>query len=308
MANWIPPRPAYKRERRTVGFAILAVFLLLLAARLFGDAIPLPYAEILLPLMTWGGALLLPTLAYLLFRGRGYLRTLRLTPARKEHFPLHVATFFAMLCGALLLACLTGGTDTLGNTLTAFDHAPASNLFLAVLAYPVFALLPALLEAFFCFGIVTAEYERRGAFRAVLLSTLVYALFHFDGRNLPAYAFLALLSLLLLYTTNSLFGVLVLHACYNLLCFFLQPYLNALFRYTGSLPLFFFTVTLTLLLSLYFVLRFSARTYRLREEQNIGTPRRAVPYAVQFYTTLDALCDPTVLLAFAAALVGIILR
>ena len=304
MAKWIPPRPQYKRERRSVGFVIAAVLLLSLLARLLGEVLPLPYKEILLPLTTLLAAFILPTLAYLLFRGRGYLRALRLTPPKRAHLPLLIASFFAMLSGATLLSCLTGGIDTLGNTAAAFGSTPTGNPLTILLSYIVLGALPALAEAFFCFGVVTLEYERRGAFRAVLMSTLCFALVHFDPRNLPAYLLLALISLLVLYTTNSLFSVLVLHLCYNLTALFLQPYLNALYRYTGSPHLFFFIITLTLLLSAYFILRLSTRTYRLREEQRISVPRRAVPYAVQFYTTLDALLDPAVILAFALGLVG----
>ena len=307
MARWIPPRPTYKRERRSVGFVIAAVFLLSLLARVFGDMLPLPYKEFLLPLATLIAALLLPTLAYLLFRGRGYWQALRLSPPRREHIPFLIASLFAMLGGGFLLATLTGGADTLGNTVTAFGKAPAERPLALLLSYIILALIPALLEAFFCFGIVTVEYERRGAFRAVLMSTLCFSLIHFDARNIPSYLFLALLSLLVLYTTNSLFSVLALSLLYQSLSFFLQPYLYALYRYTGSLQLFFFILVLTLLLSLFLLLRLSARTYRLREEQQIGVPRRAVPYAVQFYTTLDALLDPTVLVAFVAALIGMLI-
>ena len=307
MAKWIPPRPQYKRERRTVGFMILATFLLSLLARLFGGRLPLPHRELLLPLITLAATLLLPALSYLLFRGRGYLGTLRLRPQRKEHFPLLIAAFFAMLSGALLLSCLTGGIDTLGNTVAAFGNMPTGSPLTVALSYPLLGLLPALLEAFFAFGIVTVEYERRGAFRAVLMSTLTFALLHFDIRNLPSYLLLALISVLVLYTANSLFAVLLLHVGYNLISILLQPYLNALYRYTGTPHLFLFIVTLTLLLSAYFVLRLSTRTYRLREEQSIAVPRRAVPYDVQFYTTVDALSDPTILLSLAAALVGMII-
>ncbi len=307
MAKWIPPRPQYKREHRTVGFLILAVFLLSLLGRLLGDRIPLPYKEILLPLITLAAAVLLPTLVYLLFHGRGYLNTLRLAPPRKEHFPLLTAAFFAMLSGAFLLSCLTGGIDTFGNTVAAFGAPPAERTLTAVLSYLVLAALPALAESFFCFGIVTIEYERRGAFRAVLMSILTFSLIRFDARNLPAYLLLALISVLVLYTANSLFSVLALHLIYSLISLLLQPYLNALYRYTGSLHLLFFILVLILLLSLYLLLRFSSRTYRLREEQSIGIPRRAVPYDVQFYTTLDALLDPAVLLSLAVALIGMML-
>ena len=157
MAKWIPPRPQYKREQRTIGFAVLAAFLLFLFIRLFGDTFQLPHQEILLPLATLGIALLLPTLTYLLFRGQGYVRTLRLAPPRKEHIPLLFAAFFAMLSGTLLLSCLTGGIDTIGNTLTPFATSVASTPFRTILSYLVLALLPALAESFFCFGIVTIE-------------------------------------------------------------------------------------------------------------------------------------------------------
>lgn len=307
MPKWIPPRPRYKRERRTVGFMLLAAFLLSLLARLFGDLIKLPAREILFPLILFAATLFLPPLAYLLFRGRGYMKTLRLPPPRREHLPLLLAALVAMLTGSFLFSCLTGGVDTLGNTLTHFNAAAPEHPLMAVLFYLVVGLLPALFEPFLFFGITTVEYERRGSFRAVLLSSLLFALFHFDLKNLVAYLFLGLLSMLVLYTTNSLFSLLLLHLFYNAIFLLAGPYIIALYRYTGSLALFLFIMIFLFLLSLALLVRLCARVYRRREEQGIGEPRRAVPYNVQFYTTLDALGDPAIIATLAIVLTGFIL-
>ena len=308
MANLIPPRPTYKKERRTVGFAVLASFLLLFLAKLLGDRLPPVISDtLLLPLIAALAALLPPALVYLLLRGKGFSRSLRFAPPQPRHFPLLVAAFFAMLTGPYLLSVLTGGIDTLGTSLAPFTEHEGSAPLSIILSYLTLALLPALLETFFFFGVLPCEYERRGSFRAYLMAPLLFSLFHFDLKNLPAYLFLGLLLVAVLFMTDSLFSVLVLQALYYPLAFFMTPYMNAFYRFTGSPALFLFILVLILLVSLALFFRFGARTYRLRDEQGIKEPRRAVPYAVQFYTTLDALSDPAILLSLTLAVIGIIL-
>jgi membrane protease YdiL (CAAX protease family) len=168
-------------------------------------------------------------------------------------------------------------------------------------------VLPAMLEELFFRGIVAAEYERRGGVRAVIMSTLLFALCHFDLHNLPVYLFSGVLFMLVLLATDSLVATMLLHACYNLVSLLGQRYLNAFYDITGSIELFLFALILILLISLVLFFRFAAGLYRERAESGLLTPRRAVPYNVQFYTTLDALCDPPLLLTVALSVVGIIL-
>ncbi|MBR2465106.1 MAG: CPBP family intramembrane metalloprotease [Clostridia bacterium] len=307
MSKWIPERPPYKKERRTVGFMALAAFLLLFFCRLFIDRLPFADATWLSTPLVACVAFLLPALAYLTFRGRGYTAALRLHFPRGRCTPLMIAAFFALFSGCLLLSLLTGGMETLGNSVLAFDTARPQAAWESLLLLIGGAVLPALLEEFFFRGIIAVEYERRGAFRAVLMSALLFALLHFDISNLLSYLYAGVLLCLVLYATNSLWATAILHVLYNVISLIAQPYLNALYEYTGTVQLFLFIFIIMLLVSLLFFCRACARVYRMRDEQGIQDPRRAVPYNMQFHTVLDALSDPAVILCFALSIAGFVM-
>lgn len=307
MPKWIPERPSYKKERRTVGFMALAAFLALFLCRLLGGRLPFfKTSYLFLPFMALV-SLLLPAAVYLLYRGQGYGTALRLRAPAARYTPLLIASTFALFSGTLLLSRLTGGSATLGSTVTAFDTAKPQTVWETVLFFLGAAVLPAILEELFFRGIVTAEYERRGAVRAILMSAALFSLLHFDPKNILPYLFAGVLLSLVLFATNSLVATMAVHAIYNASMLFSQHYLNALYEYTGTVQLYLFIFTAVLLVSLLFFTRSCARIYRARDERGLEDPRRAVPYNVQFYTTLDALGDPTVILCLGLAIAGFVL-
>lgn len=307
MAIRIPERPRYKKEHRTVGFLAFGVFALLFLCRYFSPLLSLPFAGVLLPLLSASVALLLPLLTYLIYRKKGYMRHFRIQPPRSVHIPLLVAAFFALLCGSFLLSVLCGGTDTFGNTVFSFGQESPKTVWEILLSMLTCAILPALLEELLFRGVMAVEYERRGAVRAVLMSALLFALLHFDLSNVLAHLFVGALLMLVLYATNSLIATAVLHVLCSISHFFLWRYLSALYYFTGNVSLLLFILVLILLVSLIFLCRACGRIYRTRDEQGIGTPRRAVPYNVQLYTILDALADPAIILSFLVAIAGFVL-
>ncbi|MBQ3483815.1 MAG: CPBP family intramembrane metalloprotease [Clostridia bacterium] len=305
MAHLIPERPLYRRERLIVGYLMLAVFALLFFGRLTDGLLDLPLGAMGRSLFVLA-AFTLPALVFLSVRGRGYARALRLRLPHTHHIPFLIAAFFALFSGALLLSVLFGGLDTLGTTAVAFDaskHGTAGETLLSAL---LVAILPAMAEELCFRGIAATEYERRGAVRAILLSTLLFALVHFDPHNLLAYLFSGVLLALVLYATDSLLATMLLHALYNLLALFTHGYLHTLYRITGSVTLFLFFFIVILLVSLLLLARFGTRIYRQRDTLNMRDPRRDVPWNVQFHTILDALADPPLLLTLVLAVTGMI--
>ena len=307
MPNLIPERPIYKRERLLIGFPVLALFALLFATRLLDRWIHLPFDILWIKLVAELVVFLLPTVIFLMMRGAGYSRILRLRMPAPTHIPLMIAAFFALITGSILLSILCGGIGSLGNSATIYETAPAPNWFYGIAMSVVLAVLPAVLEEFFFRGLVVAEYERRGAIRAVLMSALFFSFCHFDWRNLPVYLFSGVLFALVLLATDSLFATIILHASYNLVSLLGQRYLNALYDITGSMEIFLFILIITLLLSGVILFRAAARIYRAREQSGLEEPRRDVPWNVQFYTILDALRDPPIILCAIVAVLGFFL-
>lgn len=306
MSKLIPERPLYQKERLIVGYPTLAVFALLFLVRMLGNHVFSASNSLLLKLVAVLTVFLLPTAVFLMLRGQGYGRVLRLRAPRVSHIPFLIAAFFALFCGCILLSLLCGGIDSLGNSATVYETPPAPDPIYGICMTVVLAILPAILEEFFFRGIVVAEYERRGGIRAVLMSALLFSLCHFDLRNLPVYLFSGVLLVMVLFATDSLLATVLLHMLYNIVSLFGQRYLNALYEITGSIELFLFLVIFVFLLSLLLFFRSGALLYRLRVQSGQGDPRRDVPWNVQFYTILDALSDPPVILCILLSIAGFI--
>lgn len=307
MKRLFPERPAYKKERRTVGFPILAAFLLLFLCRLFGDKLPWKLPPLVLTLLLELLVFLLPLLVYVIAKKQPSGVSLRLKMPRAAHLPLLLSAFFTLFCGCLLLSILCGGTDSLGNSFTAFEDAATPDPLLMLAAVGVLAILPAIVEELFFRGLLLAEYERRGVVRALIISTLLFAFIHFDLSNLPVYLFSGFLLSLVLYATDSLFATMLLHALHNTLSLFGQRYLNALYEFTGNVQIFLFIMILVFLIALLFFCRGATKIYASRDRREIKEPRRNVPRVIQLYTLLDAACDPCLILSLVITIAGFIL-
>lgn len=307
MGKLLPPRPRYARERALYAFLMLFCFAAMFTVRLLAKLLPSIFTT---PLLIFGLQLvvfLIPSLIFMRVRGKGYARAIRLRRPFAAHLPLLLAAFFTLLSGALLLSILFGGTDTVGNSAASFEKAAPLTLWQGLFAVPAVALLPALCEELLFRGILCAELDRRGTWRALLVGSLLFSLIHFDLANLPVYFFAGVLLTLLLYATDSLIAAMLVHALYNLVSLFAQRYLNALYGFTGNVELFLFLVILIFLVSLLLFCLFCAREYRSRAERALPSPRRDVPRDVQLYTTLDALSEVPILICFALSVVGFIL-
>lgn len=307
MKRLFPERPAYRKERRTAGFPVLAAFLLLFLCRLFGHRLPFSLPPLVLTLILEVLVFLLPLLIYALAKKQPSARALRLKMPRAAHFPLLLAAFFTLFSGCLLLSILCGGTGSLGNSFTAFEDATSSDPLLMLAAVGVLAILPAVAEELFFRGLLLAEYERRGIVRALVISTLLFAFIHFDLSNLPVYLFSGLLLSLVLYATDSLLATVLLHALYNTLSLFGQRYLNALYEFTGNVQLFLFIIIFVFLIALIFFCRGATKIYESRDRRGVGEPKRNVPGVIQLYTLLDAACDPCLILSFVVTIAGFVL-
>lgn len=303
LRDLLPPRPAYRKEWLLVGYPLLWSFAVLLLSRfLFAESAPNFIAKFFLELLVFA----LPVAVFVGLRGKGYLPALRIRSPRAQHIPLLLSAVFALLAGALVLSMLCGGIFSLGNSAAVFEETPALTPMRAIATVLILGVLPAVCEELMFRGVLIAEYERRGAVRAVLMSSLAFALVHFDIHNLPVYLYAGVLLALVLFATHSLVATVLLHALYNVVLLFGQHYLNALYMFTGSVELFLFCLILVWLVALLLFCRFAARLYAARAENGVREPRRSVPLSLQLYTTLDALADPPFLASLAIAVVGLI--
>ena len=305
MSDLFPQRPRYAKERALFGYPVLAAFVLFFAFRLAAAYLPLDLGALGSAVLTEVVCLLAPILLFLFLRGRGAPNTLRLHRLYAAHIPLLLAAFVALCSGTLLLSALFGGTDTLGNTVAAYATALPATVPARLLAVPVLAILPAVLEELLFRGFLGAELTRRGVLRTAVVGSLLFSLIHFDLANLPAYLFAGVLLTLSLYATDTLFAPLLLRVLFDLAALLCYRYANAVYRFTGSVELFWFFTVLVFLVSLLLFALEASRLYRARVNA-VPAPRRDIPLRVQFYTMLDASSEWPVLLSVVIAIVGII--
>ncbi len=219
------------------------------------------YSVVILQLMIF----LLPAAVWCKFNGEGYIKGLRLRLPRANSLLLIFSASLLMISGALMLSSLLGGLDSLSKNFSLYDTfisktdgSLPSNLYLLV----AYAIIPAICEEFVFRGILCYEYESGGVFRAVIFSSLFFAMLHFNPVNILVYLFSGAILALVLYGSRSLIGAMLAHLLYNLFGLFGQPYMNLLYRSTGSTNFFLFLVVLCFLTSAAIFCREASRLYK----------------------------------------------
>ena len=178
---------------------------------------------------------LLPGALWCMLKGEGYVKGLSITAPKPDTFLLILAASLVMMSGSLFVSMAFVGENSLSNVFSLYDtftskqDGSVSNALYLVLAY---AALPAVCEEFIFRGILCREYVDKGALGAIFLSSLFFAMLHFNVQNLPVYFFCGCILALVQYATRSLWGAVITHFLYNLFGVFGQPYMATLYKLT----------------------------------------------------------------------------
>lgn len=209
---------------------------------------------------------LIPAAVWCRFSGEKYIRSLRIRPIKANSVIIIIAAALLMISGGVLLSLLFGGLESLSanfslyNTFVSKDDGTAPIKLYLILAY---AVLPAIGEEFVYRGILCHEYEKGGVIRAIALSSLFFALLHFDVKNLAVYLFSGAILAITMYATRSLLGAVIAHFLYNLFGLFGQPYINTFYNITGSTEFFVFILGFVFLGSAALFCGEASRLYRI---------------------------------------------
>ena len=208
---------------------------------------------------------ILPGALWCMFSGEKYMKTLRLRAFKPRHLILILSASVVMAMGGLIISLLIGGLESLSNNFSLYDTFVSksegtipSKIYL-VMAY---AVLPAIGEEFIYRGILCSEYEKGGVTRAIVFSSLFFALLHFNLRNFPVYIFSGIILALTLYATKSLFGAILTHFLYNIFGIFGQSYMSNLYRITSSPKLFVILAVMLFLIAAIIFCSEAARLYK----------------------------------------------
>lgn len=219
------------------------------------------YSVVILQLMIF----LLPGAIWCKFNGEGYIKGLRMRLPRPNSILLIISAAFLMISGSLMLSTILGGLDSLSQNFSLYDTfisktdgSIPSSMYLLV----AYAIIPAICEEFIFRGVLCYEYENGGVLRAVIFSSVFFAMLHFNPINILVYLFSGVILALVLYGSRSLVGAIITHFLYNIFGLFGQPYMNLLYRSTGSTNFFLFLVVFCFLISAAVFCREASRLYK----------------------------------------------
>ena len=219
----------------TPSFLVLVTYLFLLVSKFIDITLLNRDNEYMSVIILQMMIFLLPGSLWCMLKGEKYIKKLRISAPKLDSLLLIVSAAVVMMSGGVLIGMMFEGLDSLSNNFSLYDtfiskrDGSVSNTLYLVLAY---VALPALCEEFVYRGILCHEYEDKGVFRAIILSSLFFGLLHFNVQNLLVYFFCGCILALVLYATRSLWGAVIAHFIYNLFGVFGQPYMATLYRLT----------------------------------------------------------------------------
>ena len=253
----------FKNSANTAPILVLAVMILLFTSRFIDSALLTRDNEYVAVIVLQLLIFLLPAAFYIKALTLDFGR-FRLSLFGPGHLLLLISGLISLVTGSILIDhFITGGEslssnyDLWGVFISKNEGTAQSSLYL-ILAY---AALPALCEEFVFRGLLISEYEKRSSTAAVLLSSIFFALLHFDIERFPTYFFAGLILALTLYASRSLLAVMVLHFCHNMIGIFGRPYMQTLAELGGD-ELFMTLLTAVFLLSLGIFTADAARLYK----------------------------------------------
>lgn len=266
---------------------VLATFVLLQIFRLIHLLLPSKAAESVLVIPFQLIIFLLPAFLFARFRNQEapleYLLSLRMKAPRAYQLPLVAVSVPLLTCGCLLMSIAFGGIGSLSDGFTLYNtfvSRTSFGFFEALYLILAYAAIPAVCEELVFRAILCREFEKYGPVCAIAISSLFFALLHFDIALFPVYLFAGVLLSLTMYATGSAIIPMIVHFFYNVIGLFGQPFVSSLYEVTGgSLGLFgFITLMLTLLLAALFC-SFASRSYAHRARFSKMQSRPILPTA-----------------------------
>ena len=249
---------------------VLANFVLLLLSRLI-DTLLLDrgneyLAVVLLQILIF----IIPGYLFFRFRGKGYVRRMRIAPPRPDHIFLVASAAGALVTGCFLLSLLMGEVSegqsfVLYDTFTSRHDGTMAGMLYLVLAY---AILPAVCEETIYRGMLCAEFEGRGVACAVAVSSSLFSMLHFNLPAMPVYLFAGVILALTMYATRSIFCTMIVHFLYNMFCLFGQSGFADFYVTQSATTLFLILMIAALLLCLAVFCGECSRLYRSYAKHN----------------------------------------
>lgn len=159
--------------------------------------------------------ILLPVILLALFRKYKFKETFRLN---KITLKQTILTILIVICSYPIAMFFNSIMAVIVSMFGELQQSPLpvpenTSMFLKSLF--LFAITPGICEEVIFRGVIQSAYERIGAKRAIVITGVMFGVFHFNIQNFLAPTFLGILFGYMVYKTNSLYTSIIAHAVNN---------------------------------------------------------------------------------------------
>lgn len=243
---------------------ILFVFIMTIITRIFNLTAGKSVDEIFMKTIVAQVVIFaLPALFYIRTRDDKYFSNINVSAMIPSKTLFLIYTLGVIIIGSMLIQFAVyaiGGNEysvsTTGQELSAISEKSGfSYVFLAL------CLIPAICEEFVFRGILLYEYSGYGKFCAITLSSLAFAMLHFDINGFLSYFFCGIVLGSAYYVTQNLFITIILHLANNLFSIYAIPLISQMILGSGSMLFSLFILVSLFLLTLTLSLREASIIY-----------------------------------------------
>ncbi len=162
--------------------------------------------------------LALPAIIFCRLRGGDYMKRLRLRMFSIGHIGFLIFALLFMFFGSSGINYLMHSLFPEAGAAVTYETSGgfAGGLYLVL----TMAVIPAITEEFLFRGVIISEYENMGVPAAVFMSSLTFAMLHFNFARLAVYIFCGMVLALVVYTTRSVLAAILVHMLNNIATLF----------------------------------------------------------------------------------------
>ena len=216
-------------------------------------------------------------LFYRLRKTPAYTKRMRMRPFAPRQIGFVLAALFAVTFGSTALSAIISLAFPSAGQVGSSYIGPVSDNLISVQSIATYALVPAITEEFLCRSILFSEYEEIGTMQAVVFSAAMFAMLHLNLYLFPVYFFCGVILAFVLYVTNSLVSVILVHFMNNIFFLYYEVYLTEAIRSSAYSSMIMFILISVFLVSLILLFAYAEKIFiRYGKQGKRPEPRETV--------------------------------
>lgn len=252
----------------------------------------------------------IPGIIYCKFRGTSLHSNLRIKPITPNKIWLSVCSFFVLVFGAALIKLALYSLGAYANTSnTIYDfYLPGSSGPLTNVLYIVIAIsiIPAITEEFIFRGVLLGEYStmRTKKSTAIICSSLLFAMMHFNLAQLPVYFFGGVVLAAVALITDSILCSMIVHLLNNLYGLLFEQEMFSIMTQTESTVFMLFVLAVFFMIFTVLALQATERIYYIKGingEKSAARSKKSTKK--KFSIDMKAFVSPTFILCIITFIV-----